>query len=289
MDRLRPGDHACHSFASDEDRWQALRAFALNGFACGEKVICFVDGRTAQSDAVDQICGTSALARSAENRGQLVVYSSARWYAPDSRFEAERTISQTLDAIDEACRDGYTGLRGTGDMAWVLRPGMDPSVLIDYERAAHRELFGDRRYTGLCQYDRRRFSEPLTAAMKRIHPVTLIEGAGALHVTVTDDGLRLAGDCDLVTRDELAAALSQARQRTAGQLVLDLTDLSFLDSRCATDILGLAAGMRGEQRLEVRCGRYLHRILALLGAGSIPHLVVTRDEPRLPDPWPDRP
>lgn len=278
MDRLRPGDHACLSFASDEDRWRVLRQFALNGIGSGEKVMCFVDRGAAASEAADRICGTSELARRAQSRGQLIVSSTSQLREPDAPLDTARIISQMLDAIEAACQDGYTGLRGTGYMASVLYPGMDPSALIDYEHAVQQRLFPDQRYTGLCQYDRRWFGDSLTATMTSIHPVSVIERIGALHVTFTSSGLRLAGECDLVTRAELAAALRQARERATGTIVLDLTDLSFLDARCATDILGLAAGLHDQEALEVRCGPHLRRILLLLGAESIPHLVITRDE-----------
>jgi anti-anti-sigma regulatory factor len=274
VDRLRPGDHACLSFASDAERWEVLRVFAQNGFARGEKVAFFVDGAMSSAEVSDRIIGAGP------NRpdGQFVVYSTETWYAAGGRFEAERTIDRTLSKIDEARREGYSGLRGTGDMAWALRPGMlrpgivpaqsHLSELVGYERAAHRELFGDQRFTGICQYDRRRFSGQLITTMHGIHPVSVLDRIGALRVTATGRGLRVTGDCDLTNRDELMAALRQARSRIDGALQLDLTGLSFMDARCAAEILRLGASMRDGERLDISCGPALRRILTLLGASS---------------------
>jgi anti-sigma B factor antagonist len=44
------------------------------------------------------------------------------------------------------------------------------------------------------------------------------------------DLLAVAGDVDIATCDALRSALDQLLEEPAGQLVIDLTDLSFLDS-----------------------------------------------------------
>jgi anti-anti-sigma regulatory factor len=274
VDRLRPGDHACLSFSSDEERWEVLRVFAHHGFARGEKVVFFVDRATPADEVTRRVD-----AGKARRAGQFVVFSTTAWYEP-SRFNRERCITQTRRAIDAACEEGYSGLRGTGDMAWALRPGIKLSELLSYERAADRTLFRDWRYTGLCQYDRRRFDEQMIHTIDGIHPVALLDRVGALHVTLTATGLRLAGDCDLTTRAELVTALQHARKQAASVLRLDLTELSFLDARCCGEILQLAAAMHGVERLEISCRPQLRRVLTLLGAASLASLTFRGDELR---------
>lgn len=273
VDRLRPGDHACLDFDSDDERWQVLRVFAHDGFARGEKVVFAVTRAISPDEVADRIVGGSAGAAHVRRSGQFMVSS----YARDTRLDAARTIYQTQDMIEAACREGYQGLRATGDMAWVLRPGIDLTDLIGFEQATHRTLFHDQRLTAICQYDRRRFGGQLMTTMHAIHSLSVLDRVGGLHVIATESGLRLAGECDMATRDELVTALGHAKARHAkarheGPMVLDLTELSFLDGRCGADILRVAAAMDGADWLEVRCGPHLRRVFGLLGAESIPRL-----------------
>ena len=60
------------------------------------------------------------------------------------------------------------------------------------------------------------------------------DGPGAVHVeTVESDGhaeLRLVGELDMDTADRLAVALEPVYARGVGALVLDLSELQFIDS-----------------------------------------------------------
>jgi anti-anti-sigma regulatory factor len=277
VDRLRPGDHACLHFDDDDARWEVLAVFARTGFALGEKVMFFVDRGTSEDEVVERISSHDGSARAARSSGQLAVYSTPSWYTPDARFDASRTISQTLEKIETACREGYPGVRATGDMGWALRPGMQLSELVEYEEAAHRELFADGRFTGICQYDQQRFSSQLTGTMSAIHSLTVIERIGDLHVSFTDSGLRLAGDSDLWSRGKLTAALKRVREQSGGRMLLDLSGLSFMDGHSAGAIIHMAARMSAGELLEVRCGQHHASILRLLGAETVDGLVLAEE------------
>jgi hypothetical protein len=105
---------------------------------------------------------------------------------------------------------------------------------------------------------------------------------GTLHVTPTDAGIRLTGDSDLSTRKEFSTALwmlADMRVSPGQALVLDLSQLSFLDANSAGAILRLAAGLSPPRRLEVWCRAHHRRMLGVLGARSIRQLtIVARDD-----------
>src|ERR1700741_462300 len=120
--------------------------------------------------------------------------------------------------------------------------------------------------------------------LRRRRRATLVPGdadTATLHVTPTDDGLRLTGDSDLSTRKEFTAALrmlADMRVPPGQALVLDLSQLSFLDANSAGAILRLAAGLSPPRRLEVWCRAHHRRMLSVLGARSIRQLaIVARD------------
>jgi hypothetical protein len=105
---------------------------------------------------------------------------------------------------------------------------------------------------------------------------------GTLDVTFTDDGIRLTGDSDLSTRKEFSAALRKLEDMHVPPdqaLVLDLSQLSFLDANSAGAILRLAAGLSPPRRLEVCCRAHHRRMLTVLGARSIRQLTIVAGDP----------
>jgi hypothetical protein len=121
--------------------------------------------------------------------------------------------------------------------------------------------------------------------LRRRHRATQVLGdadIGMLHVTFTDGGIRLTGDSDLSTRKEFSAALRMLEDMRvpAGQaLVLDLSQLSFLDANSAGAILRLAAGLSAPRRLEVWCRAHHRRMLSVLGARLIRQLTIVARDP----------
>jgi anti-anti-sigma factor len=277
VDRLRPGDHACLNFGNNDERWEVLASFARIGFARGEKVAFLVDAATTLDEAVERIGSHGAFtgsARAALERRQLMVFSLPR-YAPGTEFDLELAISLTLAAIDQAHKDGFPGVRAADDMTWTLQYGMDLDQMMGYEQVAHRRLFAGKRFTGICQYDKKRFGRQFAATMSAIHPVTLLDRPGALSVTRTRSGIRLAGEADVATHQQFITALEEARARSGSRLVVDTTDLSFMDAHSATAIITMASRMAAHEWLEVRCTPPHRRIFRALGAGGIPQLLLT--------------
>jgi hypothetical protein len=115
------------------------------------------------------------------------------------------------------------------------------------------------------------------AAVHAVHPVTVLARAGALHVAVGADRVTVTGDSDLANRPEFDAALRKLAGLQRTSLVLDLTDLSFLDANSAGAVLRLAAGLVPPQRLEVRCRGTHRRLLHLLGGRALRQLSIVTE------------
>jgi len=111
-------------------------------------------------------------------------------------------------------------------------------------------------------------------AVRAIHPVTLLDRGGTLHVALTAAGVRLTGDSDLSTRAEFDAALCTLAGQSRETLVLDIADLSFLDACSAGAVLRLAANLVPPRRLEVRCRNHHRRMLNVLGGRTLRQLSI---------------
>jgi hypothetical protein len=275
VDRLQPGDHAFLAFSNDDERWDILGVFAQQGLARDEKVLLLVDTAHAPAQVAARLTEGTIQARRAIGRGQLVVSAVPPYGAGGF---AEERLAEVARQTCGAAGGRYSGLRCATEMPGPLTQLESPDRAMEYEAALHQALAAahrGQRYTSLCHWDEREFADtPVLEALRAIHSVTLLDRDGTLHVTPAASGIRLTGVSDLCTRAEFGAALNTLAGLPHGTLVLDITDLSFLDACSAGAVLRLAAELSPPRRLEVRCRNHHRRMLHLLGGRRIRQLSI---------------
>jgi anti-anti-sigma regulatory factor len=279
VDRLQPGDHAFLAFSDDEERWAILTVFTRQGFAAGEKVLLHLDVVHSPDKVAARVAGGAAAAARQVASGQLVVLNTPR-FGP-GEFDAKRQVDAVRRGVRAAVREGYTGLRSASELSLALTPVDSLDQVTEFETAQHEALFAarpNRQFTALCQWDERKFGgEPAMAAVRALHPVTVLHRVGMLHAALTAAGLWLTGDSDLSTRAEFTGALGALASRSEATLVLDITNLSFLDAHSAGAMLRLAAGLLPPRQLEIRCRGNQRRMLRLLDSHSVPQLSIVTE------------
>ncbi len=254
--------------------------FTQQGLARDERVLLLVDAARTPSEVAARVTGGTLAARRATGCGQLVVSVLPRHDRDES--DAGRLADAARLTAGAVAGDGsssrYGGLRCASEMSGALSPSQGLERAVEYETALHESLYAahrNQRYTSLCHWDEREFGgSPVMEAVRAIHPVTLLDREGTLHVTPLRGGVRLTGDSDLCTRAEFGAALRVLAGQPQGTLLLDITDLSFLDACSASAVLRLAAGLSPPRRLEVHCRNHHRRMLNLLGGRAIGQLAI---------------
>jgi MEDS: MEthanogen/methylotroph, DcmR Sensory domain len=279
VDRLQPGDHAFLAFSDDEERWEILSVFTKQGFARNEKVLLHMDVVHSPDQVAARVAGGAAAPARPIAAGQLVVLNTPR-FGP-GEFDAKGQVDAVRRGVDAAVREGYSGLRSASEVSLALTPVDSLDQVTEFETAQHEALFAarpNRQFTALCQWDERKFGgEPAMAAVRALHPVTVLHRVGMLHAALTAAGLRLTGDSDLSTRAEFTGALRALASQSEATLVLDITNLSFLDAHSAGAMLRLAAGLLPPRRLEIRCRGAHRRMLRLLDSHAVRQLSIVTD------------
>jgi anti-anti-sigma regulatory factor len=297
IDRMRPGDHISWIVEDDDARDRIQVAYVASAVAARHKVLCFTHTDSPQDAAgalVEAGVDTDALLGS----GQLQINGADESYLSTGRFDVETTIETCARVCAEARAEGYAGIRLIGDMAWATGPVEGADRLEKYEAQVNR-VYADGFAIGLCLYDRRLFDRARLADVQAAHPGSV----DACVIDLTDDtdpfalnlddswspllriahlvdepGLRLEGETDVSNRGSLIAVLEELIAtevpRTA-PLVLDVTDLRFVDVATAHHLVG-AAARAGTMRIVGASGQ-LTRLLAFAGGVHVPGLVV---EPR---------
>ena len=83
--------------------------------------------------------------------GQLILFSE-RTHLINGRFDTDRMIKLVDQAIVDALKAGFKGLRGTGDAVWEMGDHLDMEKFILYEKKLDKFLV-KKKATILCQYN----------------------------------------------------------------------------------------------------------------------------------------
>jgi len=172
IEQLRPGDHLCQLYSSEDEHRIVLTPFLQHGLERGERVLYVTDFHI-PAEILNYLRAAGLDADAYLARDQLRLLAVADAYMRDGAFDPARMIALLEQETTQALRDGFRALRVTGEMTWALRglPGSDR--LIEYEIALDR-FFETHAALALCQYDRRRFSPVMLLRVIEVHPKVIV-------------------------------------------------------------------------------------------------------------------
>lgn len=172
MAALRPGDHICLVYESEEEQVRAAAHFIAEGLRKGERCAFAADGRASDNVTAALHGGGVNTGRELE-RGALVYATPGDAYLKAGRFDPEGQFGYLGGLIEQSLAEGFMGLRHAGEMQWALGPEPGCDRLLEYE-AGLNGLVPALNLTGMCQYDRRRFSPETVRDVLRAHPVVVL-------------------------------------------------------------------------------------------------------------------
>ncbi len=169
---LKPHDHICLIYETSKDWKDAVIPFLKIGLERGEKCLYVVDSHTAnqihhflKKEGID--------VESVRQSGQLVILHENEAYTRDGSFDPDRMIALLVSETEKALSEGYTALRVTGEMTWVLNGLPGSEKVIEYEAKLNSILFPKYPCVAICQYNRQRFNPEIIKGVILTHPIVI--------------------------------------------------------------------------------------------------------------------
>jgi len=143
------GTHLCQFYSTESDLLEIILPYINAGLRSNELCMWVASGKEQAASAL------AALERHVpdfNNRlaaGQIRVVSHEDWYLSGGGFDPERVLKGWAEMHETALRDGFDGMRVTGNTFWVEKK--DWKRFSDYERAVQGAI-GKLRMIALCTY-----------------------------------------------------------------------------------------------------------------------------------------
>ncbi|WP_432972991.1 MEDS domain-containing protein [Dactylosporangium sp. CA-233914] len=258
------GKHVMRAYTNDDEIRDLLSDFVGRVVAAGHRTVIFLD---ADSDDLAAALARAAAGAAPGQYSALYFGTSQTGSFGGPLFSVDDKLAALGGIAADALAAGWPAVSVAGEMVWTRRAGWTPSDLLAYETRVNR-LFGDPRVTSLCLYDRRAFGKELLLRVGAVHPGPLLGftlGGWGAH-------LRLSGELDASNAGSLPSILDLVADADS-VVLLDASDLDFVDAAGAGTIVRFAAS-RPSRHTVVRCGRGVRQALQLVGAESVPSLVL---------------
>jgi hypothetical protein len=165
--------HLCLPFEKEAEKRDAVLSFVHEGLARGARCVF-----TGTGEEFEELCrALDVLGDSADRaiaRGALDLRTQDESYLVGGVFDPIALIERTELLVDEALRNGFTGLCRTGEL--VAPPADDLWQQIVFYEARLNEYFARRPFSCLCRYSRAAVSPERVRDLLRTHPTVIVRG-----------------------------------------------------------------------------------------------------------------
>lgn len=220
-----PHDHRCLAYDDPGEFQSRVLEFLADGLAQGRRV-CYAANRDTAA-LWDDLRDLEEITRFRPGAVRVQSLDDAAGAVVEPVGLVQAYAAETEDALTA----GFTGLRVVVEATPLVRSPEQLDAFARFEHLIDRYMTS-RPFSALCAYNRVELGKETIAQVACLHPTA---NAGAapfrLHAS-TRAAASLGGELDLTSRDLFPMALRRVDIRpTAGELVLDATNLDFIDHR----------------------------------------------------------
>ena len=178
VEQLRPTNHLIFVYDSPEAKYNVLFNYLKAGLEKGEAVV-YVASEENPTQIREAIKRFGIEVEKFEKAGALQVLRYEDIYIKDGEFDIATTINSWKKLYNKALKNGFKGLRVTGETAWFFKRRIIPE-LIEYEKTLHRVL--NIPMIAICAYNANDLN-------KTKNPVNIYSELARAHCTVLFAGL----------------------------------------------------------------------------------------------------
>lgn len=172
LEDLKPGDHLCFFFNSDEEHVEVMTRFLALRLAAGERVIYLTD-QFPPRVIMGYLRKAGLIPEPYLEKGQLQILEAAQVFLAGGIFDPEAVISWLQQETEAALAKDYPALALAAEMTWATKGRLGSERLTEFE-ARLNNFFPGSGCLALCQYDRRRFDPVLLMDILAAHPKVIV-------------------------------------------------------------------------------------------------------------------
>lgn len=173
-ERFPQGAHMCLIYDREEERQEIVSEYLATGLKQGEQVRYLTD-TTTPADVHSWLLDMGVELPEARENGPFSISRAESAYCPNGHFDPPEYIAAMPPRFNRSKAAGYHGMRSCGEMTWTLNGIPGSERLLEYE-ALLNTVNSDYPFSGMCQYDARRFDGATLLNVLKVHPWMIVRG-----------------------------------------------------------------------------------------------------------------
>lgn len=166
--------HMCLIYKTEEERKLLIKKFIAAGIQNKERVEYFYD-EWSEEQISNELLNSGIDIAEAQDSGQIRFHQTGQVYHPNGTFSPEPMWRSLCNCYSNGLRDGFEGVRLSGEMTWSLKNVPGSENLIEYESGINK-LMTSHPMAIICQYDANRFDGATLFEVLRVHPYMIAQG-----------------------------------------------------------------------------------------------------------------
>ena len=171
--KMKYGDHYCLIHRNKREQFDVIIPFILDGLKNNEKCIYLVAPRS-RNKLITALADYKIDIEPFRKTQQLSILTDEdNSYLKERSSDPDMIISVLKQAEQDALREGYSGVRLTGEMLWVHSNLPGTELFAEYKNKLEL-FFHTSKIIAICQYDENGFSPKFLADVIAVHPKVIL-------------------------------------------------------------------------------------------------------------------
>ena len=170
------GTHFCLFYETIDDLSDILLPYFKAGLENNEFCMWVTSEPLAKAEAEKAISKAVPRFNRLLKSGQIEIVPHDEWYLKDGVFNLQHVLDGWIEKLEQALANGYSGLRSTGNTAWL--ESEDWTDFTQYEREID-SIIGEYRMMALCTYSLDKCSATDVLDVVKNHEFALLKNKGA--------------------------------------------------------------------------------------------------------------
>lgn len=175
LNKIIVGNHVCSIYQTKEQQFSLVIPFIMEGLNGNCKCVYATDDNS-HEEIIGVFENFGFSIRKYIDSKQLLLLTKKETYLRDNLFDPDAMVKLIKNLEHDALLEGYVGLRGTGEMTWMLHEASaTDKKLIEYEAKLNTSV-PKSTTSVICQYNETKFSQDLLVNIIRTHPYVILYG-----------------------------------------------------------------------------------------------------------------
>jgi hypothetical protein len=157
FENLNAGTHICSVYKYSTEQEYATAAFFTPSLLHANIKCVYVSSKTSWDHLIEVFSRKGINAKEYIQKGQLLLFDNEKTYLTGNTINTENMLESIRRIENQAAKEGYSGVRFSGELPLISNNIIDEKNIVNYELAIDK-YFQSSGSTSMCHYNETKYN-----------------------------------------------------------------------------------------------------------------------------------